>query len=96
MSLFRMPSLGSDMERATLIEWLVEPGATVRRGDLIAVVETDKGAIEIEVFINGRLGACLVQLGDARRWREKPGDEVIFGGISPGSDHSATRSHFSQ
>ena len=36
MSLFRMPSLGSDMEGATLIEWLVAPGAEVHRGDLIA------------------------------------------------------------
>ena len=62
MSLFRMPSLGSDMERAVLIEWLVEPGAQVKRGDLIAVVETDKGAIEIEVFEDGWLEQYLVEL----------------------------------
>jgi pyruvate dehydrogenase E2 component (dihydrolipoamide acetyltransferase) len=58
-----MPSLGSDMESATLIEWLVEPGARVRRGDLVALVETEKGAIEIEAFEDGVLSAYLVELG---------------------------------
>ena len=62
MSLFRMPSLGSDMESATLIEWLAAPGDQVKRGDLIAVVETDKGAIEIEVFEDGVLERYLVEL----------------------------------
>jgi pyruvate dehydrogenase E2 component (dihydrolipoamide acetyltransferase) len=62
MSLFVMPSLGSDMERAVLIEWLVAPGTEVSRGDVIAVVETDKGAIEIEVFETGRLTRYLVEL----------------------------------
>lgn len=56
-----MPSLGSDMERAILIEWLVPPGTEVARGDIIAVVETDKGAIEIEVFESGRLSRYLVE-----------------------------------
>jgi len=47
---FRMPSLGADMEAGTLVQWLVKPGDKVKRGDVIAVVETQKGAIEIEVF----------------------------------------------
>ena len=45
-----MPSLGADMESAILVEWSVKPGDTLRRGDIIGVVETEKGAIEIEVF----------------------------------------------
>src|ERR1019366_3040348 len=48
MAEFRMPSLGSDMEAGTLVEWLVKPGDRVKHGDIIAVVETQKGAIEIE------------------------------------------------
>ena len=44
-----MPSLGADMEAGTLVEWLVKPGDQVKRGDIVAVVETQKGAIEIEV-----------------------------------------------
>lgn len=53
MGVFKMPSLGADMEAGTLVEWLVKPGDTVARGDVIAVVETQKGAIEIEVFEDG-------------------------------------------
>ncbi|TNF58413.1 MAG: biotin/lipoyl-binding protein, partial [Rhodobacteraceae bacterium] len=50
MAVFAMPSLGADMEAGTLVEWLVAPGDHVTRGDVIAVVETQKGAIEIEIF----------------------------------------------
>jgi pyruvate dehydrogenase E2 component (dihydrolipoamide acetyltransferase) len=59
---FRMPSLGADMEAGTLVEWLVKPGDQVKRGDIIAVVETQKGAIEIETFQTGRLEKFLVDL----------------------------------
>jgi pyruvate dehydrogenase E2 component (dihydrolipoamide acetyltransferase) len=50
MGVFTMPSLGADMEAGTLVEWMVKPGDTVKRGDIVAVVETQKGAIEIEIF----------------------------------------------
>ncbi|HEY5865022.1 MAG TPA: biotin/lipoyl-containing protein, partial [Candidatus Tectomicrobia bacterium] len=50
MAEFCMPSLGTDMAAGTLVEWLVQPGAPVKRGDIIAVVETEKGIIDIEVF----------------------------------------------
>jgi len=59
-----MPSLGSDMEGAILVEWLVQPGSEVKRGDILAVVETDKGAIEIEVFDNGILERTIAAIGD--------------------------------
>lgn len=60
---FRMPSLGADMEAGTLIEWLKKPGDQVTRGDIVAVVDTDKGAIEIEVFDAGILDRVLVAPG---------------------------------
>jgi len=63
MGLFKMPSLGADMEAGTLVEWLKHPGDPVARGDIIAVVETEKGAIEIEIFETGRLEQVLVQPG---------------------------------
>jgi pyruvate dehydrogenase E2 component (dihydrolipoamide acetyltransferase) len=63
MAEFRMPSLGSDMEAGTLIEWRVKPGDRVRRRDVIAVVETEKAAIEIEVYEDGIVEALLVQPG---------------------------------
>jgi pyruvate dehydrogenase E2 component (dihydrolipoamide acetyltransferase) len=55
-----MPSLGADMEAGTLVEWLVKPGDQVKHGDIIALVETQKGAIEIEVFESGRIEQILV------------------------------------
>jgi pyruvate dehydrogenase E2 component (dihydrolipoamide acetyltransferase) len=59
---FRMPSLGADMEAGTLVEWLVKPGDWVKRGDVVAVVETQKGAIEIETFQPGQIEQILVNL----------------------------------
>ena len=57
-----MPSLGADMDAGTLVEWLVKPGDRVKRGDIVAVVETQKGAIEIEIFETGRIEQILVDL----------------------------------
>jgi pyruvate dehydrogenase E2 component (dihydrolipoamide acetyltransferase) len=61
---FRMPSLGADMEAGTLIQWLVKPGDAVKRGDIIAVVDTEKAAIEIEVFVAGVIQTIVVQQGE--------------------------------
>ena len=63
MGEFHMPSLGADMEAGTLVEWLKHPGEPVKRGDVIAVVETQKGAIEIEVFETGILDRVLLAPG---------------------------------
>ena len=50
------------MEAGTLVEWLVKPGDRVKRGDIVAVVETQKGAIEIETFQPGQIEKFLVDL----------------------------------
>ena len=63
MSDFTMPSLGADMDSGTIVEWLVKPGDHVRRGDLMAVVDTDKAAVEIESFQSGVVGDLLVEAG---------------------------------
>lgn len=63
MGAFVMPSLGTDMEAGILVEWLKQPGDMVHRGDIIAVVETEKGAIEVEIFEDGQLTDLLVQPG---------------------------------
>ncbi len=63
MTEFRMPSLGADMEAGTLVEWLIKPGDRVARGDIVAVVETQKGAIEIEIFDEGQVNELLVTEG---------------------------------
>lgn len=61
---FLMPSLGADMEDGTLVEWLKKPGDQIARGDVLAVVETEKGAIEIEIFSDGMMEEILVNEGE--------------------------------
>jgi pyruvate dehydrogenase E2 component (dihydrolipoamide acetyltransferase) len=63
MAEFRMPSLGADMEAGTLVEWMVKPGDSVKRGQVVAVVETQKGAIEVECWESGRVAKLLVEPG---------------------------------
>jgi len=63
MADFLMPSLGADMEAGRLVEWRVKPGDHVERGDIIAVIETDKAAIDVEVWETGTVEALLVEEG---------------------------------
>jgi len=60
---FRMPSLGADMEYGTLVEWNVKPGQKVKRGDVVAVVETQKGAVEVEIWDDGVVDQLVVEPG---------------------------------
>ncbi|WP_297691948.1 dihydrolipoamide acetyltransferase family protein [uncultured Eudoraea sp.] len=61
---FTMPSLGADMEDGTLVEWRVKSGDFVKRGDIIADVDTQKGLIEIEVFDQGTIDELIVKEGE--------------------------------
>ncbi len=63
MGEFTMPSLGADMDEGTLLEWLVKPGDAVHKGDVIAVVDTAKSAIDVEVFEDGVVAQLLVEPG---------------------------------
>lgn len=58
-----MPSLGADMDAGTLVEWHVKPGDAVKRGDVVAVVETDKGLVEVEIWEGGVIDALVVEPG---------------------------------
>ena len=63
MGLFKMPSLGADMDEGTLLEWLVKPGDAVHKGDVVAVIDTAKSAIDVEVFEDGIVAELLVEPG---------------------------------
>jgi pyruvate dehydrogenase E2 component (dihydrolipoamide acetyltransferase) len=60
---YAMPSLGADMDEGRVIEWRVAPGDSVHRGDLIAVVETEKSDIDIEIWHDGVVEEFLVEVG---------------------------------
>ncbi|MBZ5694665.1 MAG: 2-oxo acid dehydrogenase subunit E2 [Acidobacteriia bacterium] len=64
MTEFVMPQLGADMSAGKLLGWRKNVGESVRRGDIIADVETDKADIEIEVFTSGVIEKILVQPGE--------------------------------
>ena len=61
---FKMPALGSDMDEGTLDEWLVKPGDKVTRGQVVAVVETTKAAVEVECWHEGTVHELLVPVGE--------------------------------
>jgi pyruvate dehydrogenase E2 component (dihydrolipoamide acetyltransferase) len=63
MADFTMPALGADMEAGRLLEWRVKPGDAVKRGDIVAVVDTDKAEIEVEIFEDGVVEELLVEEG---------------------------------
>jgi len=60
---FKLPSLGADMDEGKLLQWKVKPGDKVKRGDLVAVVETPKAAVDIEIWQDGVVHELITQPG---------------------------------
>ena len=58
-----MPTLGADMTVGTLLAWMKKPGDEVKRGEIIAEVDTDKGVIEVEVFTSGIIEKLVIEPG---------------------------------
>jgi len=61
---FVMPKLGADMTQGKLVEWCKKPGESIRRGEIIAVIETDKANVDTESFVDGVFESVLVQPHD--------------------------------
>lgn len=59
-----LPRLGETMEEARVTDWLVPPGTTFRRGDVLLEVETDKTVVEVPALTDGVLIEQLVQPGE--------------------------------
>jgi pyruvate dehydrogenase E2 component (dihydrolipoamide acetyltransferase) len=78
-----MPSLGADMTEGILLEWLVHPGDAVHRGDIVAVVKTDKADVEVEIFDDGVIGELLVPEGDDVLEVATPLATVVDAGATP-------------
>lgn len=61
---FKLPSLGADMEQGKLLQWHVKPGDTVKRGQVVAVVDTSKAAVDVEIWHDGVVAELRVQPGE--------------------------------
>ena len=59
----KMPALSPTMEEGTLAKWLVKEGDTVKSGDILAEIETDKATMEYEAIDEGTIGQILVAEG---------------------------------
>ncbi|MEJ0041713.1 MAG: biotin/lipoyl-containing protein [Rhizomicrobium sp.] len=58
-----MPALSPTMEEGKLAKWLVKAGDTVKSGDILAEIETDKATMEFEAVDEGKIGELLVPEG---------------------------------
>src|SRR5579871_6807507 len=58
-----MPALSPTMEEGKLARWLVKEGDTVKSGDILAEIETDKATMEFEAVDEGRIGKILIPEG---------------------------------
>ncbi len=87
---YDMPALGAGMESGIIIEWHVEPGQAVKRGDVIGIVDTEKGAIDIEIWEDAEIaeilatpgtevpvGEPLLRLRGAEEEAEEAGEEAV-------------------
>jgi pyruvate dehydrogenase E2 component (dihydrolipoamide acetyltransferase) len=61
---FKLPSLGADMDEGKLLEWKVKPGDAVKRGQVIAVVDTSKAAVDVEIWEDGVVSELVTQPGE--------------------------------
>src|SRR6185369_231124 len=58
-----MPALSPTMEEGTLAKWLKQEGDSVKSGDVIAEIETDKATMEVEAVDEGKIGKIVVPAG---------------------------------
>src|SRR5258708_26152670 len=75
-----MPALSPTMTEGTLSRWLKKEGETIKAGDVIAEIETDKATMEVEAVDEGVLGRILVQDGT----EGVKGNEPIAGMVGAG------------
>src|SRR5712672_2187874 len=79
-----MPALSPTMEKGNLAKWLKKEGDTVKSGDVIAEIETDKATMEVEAVDEGTLGKIVVPAGTS----DVPVNQVIAVLLEEGEDAS--------
>ena len=78
----KLPDMGTNVEECKVLSWKVREGDAVKRGDILADIETDKAVAELESTAEGVLLYLVVKAGDAARTGDvlayvgKPGESV--------------------
>src|SRR5215467_4878030 len=85
-----MPALSPTMEEGKLAKWLVKEGQTIKAGDVIAEIETDKATMEVEAADEGTLGKILVPEGTEGVKVNTPIATLLAEGESPGAAVAVT------
>jgi pyruvate dehydrogenase E2 component (dihydrolipoamide acetyltransferase) len=81
-SAIKLPDMGTNVEECKVLSWRVGEGDTVRRGDILADIETDKAVAELESTAEGVLlkhvvkAGGLAHTGDILAYVGKPGDSI--------------------
>lgn len=61
---FKLPFLGADVDEGKLLQWRIQPGETVKRGQVVAVVDTSKAAVDVESWQEGTVFELFARPGD--------------------------------
>ena len=61
---FKLPSIGSDMDEGKLLEWKIKPGDRVKKGQVVAIVDTSKAAVDVEIWFDGMVHELLIEPGE--------------------------------
>ncbi|NWG40111.1 MAG: FAD-dependent oxidoreductase [Hydrogenophilaceae bacterium] len=94
-----MPQLSDTMTEGVVVTWEKEPGDAIKRGDIVATVETDKAIMDVEVFQEGFLSGPLadvgsvVEVGHPMAFIVSDKDKVNDTGVTIGADHKVKESH---
>ncbi|NLP64733.1 dihydrolipoamide acetyltransferase family protein [Paraburkholderia sacchari] len=83
---FKLPSMGADMDEGTLLEWKVKPGDAVKKGQIVAIVDTSKAAVDIESWQEGTIDELMLEAGE-----KVPVGTTIATLLEPGEPPPATR-----
>jgi dihydrolipoamide dehydrogenase len=94
-----MPQLSDTMTEGVVVTWEKEPGDAIKRGDIVATVETDKAIMDVEVFQEGFLSGPLadvgsvVEVGHPMAFIVADASKVNETGVTIGADHKVKEAH---
>ena len=93
-----MPKLGFDMAEGRLVRKVVQEGQPIKKGEILAEVETDKATVEVEAYTTGTVVAWLVDenqfvpIGTHMVVIAAPGERLMWRQLNPKSQNCGERS----